>query len=91
MIYMVIEHFRDGAAAKIYDRVARHGRLIPHGLHYVASWVDMDFKRCFQVMETDTPALLNEWVQGWADLVDFEIIPVRSASEAANMMANRPD
>ncbi|MEW5930926.1 MAG: DUF3303 family protein [Gemmatimonadota bacterium] len=36
------------------------GRLAPAGLGYVASWVTDDLRRCFQVMECDDPALLEE-------------------------------
>jgi hypothetical protein len=83
MLYMVIEHFRPGRAPDVYRRFRERGRMAPEGLRYVASWVDMDFKRCFQVMETEEEALLGRWTANWADLVDFEIVPVRTSAEAA--------
>ncbi|HZS69877.1 MAG TPA: DUF3303 family protein [Burkholderiales bacterium] len=83
MLFMVIEHFRPGRAAEIYRRFREHGRMAPDGLRYVASWVDLKYERCFQVMETDDPALFNEWSANWDDLVDFEIVPVRTSAEAA--------
>jgi len=83
MLFMVIEHFRPGRAPEVYRRFRERGRMAPQGLRYVASWVDMDYKRCFQVMETDNEALLKEWTSNWNDLVDFEIIPVRTSAEAA--------
>ena len=83
MLFMVIEHFRPGRAAEIYRRFREHGRMAPQGLRYVASWVDLKYERCFQVMETDDPALFNEWRANWDDLVDFEIMPVRTSAEAA--------
>ena len=83
MLFMVIEHFRQGRAPEVYRRFRERGRLAPEGLRYVASWVDMDFKRCFQVMETDNEALLAQWTANWDDLIDFEIIPVRTSAEAA--------
>ena len=90
MLYMVIEHFRAGQAPEVYRRFRERGRMAPEGLRYVASWVDMDFKRCFQVMEADDAALLNEWIANWQDLVDFEIVPVRTSAEAAAKMAGQP-
>ena len=57
MLFMVIEHFRPGRASEVYRRFRERGRMAPEGLRYVASWVDMDYKRCFQVMETDNEAL----------------------------------
>ena len=81
MLFMVIEHFRPGSAPAIYRRFRERGRMAPEGLGYVASWVD--YKRCFQVMETDDEALIKQWTANWDDLVDFEIVPVRTSAEAA--------
>jgi hypothetical protein len=83
MLYMVIEHFRDGDARPVYRRFAEQGRLAPPGLVYVASWVSDDLRRCYQVMECDDRALLDEWMARWSDLVDFEVVPVMTSSEAA--------
>ena len=83
MLFMVIEHFRDGDPVPVYRRFRERGRMAPEGLRYVASWVDMDYKRCFQVMETDDEALFKQWTANWSDLVDFEIVPVRTSAEAA--------
>ena len=87
MLYMVIERFHSGAAPEIYRRFRDRGRMAPEGLRYVSSWVDVDFKRCFQVMETDNEALFDEWMTNWDDLTDFEIIPVRTSAEAAAVIA----
>ncbi len=57
------------------------------GLRYVASWVTDDLRRCFQVMECDDPALLHEWMAQWADLVDFEIVPVKTSAEVTPLLA----
>jgi Protein of unknown function (DUF3303) len=83
MLFMVIEHFRPGQAPEVYRRFRERGRMAPEGLRYVASWVDTDFKRCFQVMETEDEALLAQWTANWDDLVEFEIVPVRTSAEAA--------
>jgi hypothetical protein len=83
MLYMVVEEFKEGAAQEIYARVREKGRLLPEGLNYVSSWVDLEFKRCFQLMETDDPALFATWIQEWADLAEFEVVPVRTSVEAA--------
>ena len=87
MRYMVIEYFRDGDAAPVYDRLRDSGRHIPDGLKYVASWVTADLKRCFQVMECEERALLDEWMSHWTDLVRFEVIPVITSTEAAAKVA----
>ena len=89
MLYMVIEHFNDGAAPEIYRRVRERGRQLPAGLEYVDSWVDLDYVRCFQLMRTDDPSLFDTWAEAWSDLGHFEIVPVRTSAEAARYIAER--
>ena len=87
--YMVIEHFTGGDAVPVYRRFREHGRLAPPGLVYVSSWVDAKLERCYQVMETDDPKLLDDWMARWSDIVDFEVYPVISSAEAAERIAPR--
>jgi hypothetical protein len=89
MLYMVIENFRDGDARPVYRRFRERGRLAPQGLRYVASWVTQDLRRCFQIMECDSPALLEQWMACWEDLVAFEAIPVLTSNDAAAAVAAR--
>ena len=86
MLFMVIERFKPGKAPEIYKRFRERGRLAPDDVRYVASWVDMNFDRCFQVMEADNEERLHEWTRQWEDLTDFEIVPVRTSAEAAALM-----
>lgn len=87
MLFMVIEHFRAGQAPEVYRRFRERGRMAPEDVHYVSSWVDLEFRRCFQVMEAADEARLSEWTKNWDDLVEFEIIPVRSSQDAAEAIA----
>jgi hypothetical protein len=82
MVYMVIEQFKNGDARPIYRRFREKGRLAPEGLTYVTSWVEENLQQCFQLMETDDRALLDEWLARWSDLVDFEVFPVMTSAEA---------
>ena len=84
MRYMVIERYTSGPGP-VYERAAMRGRMLPDGLHYVDSWIvdDGQLDRCFQLMETDEPALFEEWTRLWSDLVAFEIVPVLTSNEAA--------
>ena len=86
MLYMVVEKFKPGTAPAIYQRAHERGRMMPAGLEYVSSWVDLAYTACFQLMNTDDPALIDEWTSAWQDLVEFEIIPVRSSAEASKLM-----
>ena len=46
MLFMVIERFKDGDAAPVYQRFHAQGRMLPEGLRYVASWTTTDGTRC---------------------------------------------
>ena len=81
MLYMVIERFKDGAAPQIYQRLRGKGRMMPEGLEYVSSWIDLDFKICYQLMRTDEASLFPQWTDAWKDLMDFEILPVLSSAD----------
>jgi len=87
MLFMIIERFHPGRVQEVYRRFRDRGRLAPEGVCYVSSWVDMGFTRCFQVMEAESEVLLAEWTANWDDLVDFEIVPVRTSAEAAAAIA----
>lgn len=87
MLFMVIERFRPGQTPEVYRRFRDRGRMAPDGLRYISSWVDLNFERCFQVMEADSEALFKEWTANWDDLIDFEIVPVRTSAEAAAAIA----
>ena len=89
MFYMVIERFKEGAAPQIYQRLRDKGRMMPEGLEYISSWIDLDFKICYQLMRTENASLFPRWTDGWKDLMDFEIVPVRTSAEAAQFIANQ--
>ncbi len=78
---MVLEKFK-GDPVPVYRRFRDQGRLAPEGLRYVSSWVTQDLQRCFQIMECHDPNLLQEWIEHWKDLVDFEVVPIVTSAEA---------
>ena len=84
MLYMVIERFKDAPA--IYQRLRERGRMMPEGLEYVSSWIDVDLKTCWQLMRTDNESLLQAWTDNWKDLMDFEVVPVRTSAEVRERM-----
>ena len=88
-LYMVIEHFKNGDAVPVYRRFRERGRMAPAGLTYVSSWVSEGLGRCYQVMETEDRALLEQWMANWSDIVDFEVFPVVASAEAAQSIAPR--
>jgi hypothetical protein len=81
MLFMVIERFKNRDALAVYRRFREQGRMMPEGLKYVGSWVEVNFDRCFQLMECDDLRLFQQWVVQWQDLGEFEIIPVVPSKE----------
>jgi hypothetical protein len=89
MLFMIIERFKNDDPVPVYRRFRDRGRLAPEGLSYVSSWVDLKMQRCYQVMETSDPRLIDQWIGHWSDIVDCEVVPVVTSQEAAKMMAPR--
>jgi hypothetical protein len=91
MLFMIIERFKGGNPAPIYERLRETGRALPDGLRYVESWVELNFDRCFQVMECDNAVLLQRWVLQWRDLVEFEIVPVSPSTSVRELFQKAQD
>jgi hypothetical protein len=89
MLFMVIERFSDEKRDAMAERFRRHGRLLPDGVVYQASWIDEEGSHCYQVMEAESRALLDEWIARWSDLVDFEVVPVVTSAEFWEKRANQ--
>lgn len=79
VLFMETEMFTDPAA--VAERFRTQGRLLPDGVTYHASWMQVDGRRCFQLMEAPDRAALDVWVTRWRDLVDFDVEPVLTSHE----------
>jgi len=94
---MIIERFKGRDAQSIYRRLRESGRQMPEGLTYIDSWIEPNFDRCFQLMETADLRLLQRWILAWNDLMEFEIVPVVTSKEtraivtAAEGLSGQPD
>jgi hypothetical protein len=86
-LYMVVEQFKNKNAVPVYRRFRDRGRLAPAGLVYISSWVDESLACCYQLMRTADRRLIDEWMANWSDLVDFEVHPVITSTEAADRIA----
>ncbi len=82
MLYMIVERFRNGNALPVYQRFRDRGRLAPDGLKYISSFVSADLRTCYQLMECDRPALIEQWIASWLDLVEFDVVPVVTSAQA---------
>jgi hypothetical protein len=90
MLFMVIERFRGRDARAVYRRFRDHGRMTPDGLRYVGSWTEVNFDRCFQIMECDDARLLQQWIVNWTDLIEFEVVPIATSEETREVILPGP-
>ncbi|TPM36290.1 DUF3303 domain-containing protein [Mesorhizobium sp. B2-3-3] len=81
MQFIVIEDFTGRDRKDIYRRFRDRGRLKPEELVVHHSWIAADMSRCFLLVEADDVTLLQRWVIEWADLVEFEIVPVATSKD----------
>ena len=88
-LYMVVERFKNKDAVAVYRRFRDRGRMMPAGLVYVSSWIDLKFECCYQVMETHDRGLLDEWIANWSDIVEFEVHPVITSKQAVEIITPR--
>lgn len=84
MLFMVVETFKNHDMKAVYERFRERGRCMPDGLNYINSWVDASGGKCFQLMETDSLVLFQQWIAEWQDLVNFEVIPVVQGKETGD-------
>jgi hypothetical protein len=88
MLFLIIERYRGGDPVPVYRRFRDRGRMAPDGLKYLGSWVTEDLSACYQVMAGDRRQL-DEWMEHWKDLVDFEVVPVMTSTAASALVAPR--
>jgi Protein of unknown function (DUF3303) len=89
MLFMVIERFRNRDAKAVYRRFRDDGRMMPDGLRYVGSWIEVNFDRCFQLMECEDARLLQQWIVNWTELIEFEVVPVTTSEETREVILPR--
>ena len=81
MLFMVIERFKSGDANAVGECFKTSGRMLPAGVTYESSWMEIAGAKCFQIMEAPSREALNEWTERWSDLVDFEIVSVLPSAQ----------
>ena len=81
MLFMVIERFKGNDPQPAGERFKRLGRMLPDGVVYQASWMGSTGARCVQLMEAPAVESLDQWMDRWKDLVDFEVVPVLTSAE----------
>jgi len=85
MLYMLIGHFRRGAASA--------GAALPTrplsdtaGVTVIGSWVEATLGRSFHVVDCENLAAIQQWAARWRHRVHFELVPIVAAREAATTL-----
>lgn len=86
MQYMIIERFHPSKVKAMYERFTEKGRMLPQGVTYINSWINESVTGCYQLMESESLEKLQEWINNWKDLVEFEIVPVISSEKAKEIV-----
>ena len=81
MLFMVIERFKNNDPRPVGERFRQQGRTLPEGVVYQTSWIDPANARCYQVLEAPDREALEPWIGYWADLVEFEVVPVVTSAD----------
>ncbi len=79
MLFMVVERFKPEQMSAVAERFRTVGRMIPNSVEYKASWMAADGSCCYQVMEAPNREALELWLDRWDDLVDFEVVAVKTS------------
>ena len=81
MLYTIVERFDADGLELMHDRFRSRGRLLPDGVSYIDSYMDPNGRFCFQLMNAESEAALEEWMRRWSDLVTFEVHEVMRSAD----------
>ena len=82
MLYMLIGHFRRGAAPVGTALRMRPLHAGTDGVTLMGSWVEATLGRSFHVVDCENLTALQQWLGRWRHRVEFELVPVVSARDA---------
>jgi hypothetical protein len=85
MMYMLIGHFRRGAAAAAGPLPAR-SLSETAGLTLIGSWVEASLGRSFHVVDCENLATVQPWAARWRHRVHFEFVPILPAQETVTAL-----
>ena len=86
MLYMLIGHFRQGAAPAGIASPRSQPHADATGLTLIGSWVEAALGRSFHVVECENLAALQQWAARWRHRVRFELVPIVPAREAVTAL-----
>lgn len=82
MMYMLIGHFRRGAAPAGIAAPAPALHAETAGMTLIGAWVEATLGRSFHVVDCENLTALQQWAARWRHRVHFELVPIVPAREA---------
>ena len=67
-------------------RFLDNGGQPPEGVTMLGRWHALGGDEVFVLAETDDPRMLYKWAIGWADLIDFKVVPVIEDDDVAPIL-----
>ena len=86
MLYMLIGHFRRGAAPVGMALPERPLNSDSSAVTLVGCWVEATLGRSFHVVECENLLALQQWAARWRHRVHFELVPVVNAQDAVTAL-----
>lgn len=87
MQFMTIWTIKPDHMGSARERFQQTGAPPPEGVKMVGRWHDVAGGRGFNIAETDDATAIAKWCQQWADLLDFEIVPVMTDKQLSEVLA----
>ena len=86
MLYMLIGHFRRGAAPAGIALPTPTPHADTGGMTLVGGWVEATLGRSFHVVDCENLVSLQQWAARWRHRVHFELVPILPAQEAVTAL-----
>ncbi len=84
MNFLIIMTYKNPKA--VSDRLEEKGYMLPSGILHLATWIDADLNRGFELIKTYDLRLIRKWMLKWTDIADFRAVRVLSPEQAHNAM-----
>jgi hypothetical protein len=86
MIFHIMYQLSPERRSEAQGRFKKTGALPPAGVTMMGRWHCVEGLRGFIVAESSDAEAIAKWIQGWTDLLSFEIAPVINDEEFARVI-----
>ena len=76
MLFHAAFEYMESDRDEVHERFRETGGAPPDGVEMLGRWHSVEGNRGFLVAESGDARAIATWLQGWSDLVSFEVTPV---------------